>query len=310
LKEQEARVTNSATRTDFRTESNYSVPEKPSRKKTNSKILLLSLGAAVVILVIVAISISRHRTYVNPYDPGTLYQDTSKLLDNQSLSSESASNPVNNPGKDNSEILSSTGKNAQDGQSYFGQHSYDNQSGKNISSLNKKTGCISGNCYTGIGDYKFDNGDEYFGEWSDGARTGLGFYLWNEGTIYLGYFEYGKLEGDGYYMNLNANWDIGRFHNGELQQVEDLPISGCLLGNCYTGIAAKRWDNGDFYLGQFQDGYLTGYGRYEWGEGSWKDDWYIGYWRNNMRNGTGEYHYKNGTIQTGTFINNVFQDDL
>ena len=64
--------------------------------------------------------------------------------------------------------------------------------------------CLSGNCETGTGSARNDNGDMYYGTWLNGKPHGLGtvyFALENEayspGTFFTGRFSYGLADGMG-----------------------------------------------------------------------------------------------------------------
>ena len=45
----------------------------------------------------------------------------------------------------------------------------------------EKTGCISGNCQNGFGEWVFDNGDKHKGYWKNGKKNGQGTYTWASG---------------------------------------------------------------------------------------------------------------------------------
>jgi hypothetical protein len=58
--------------------------------------------------------------------------------------------------------------------------------------------CLSGNCRTGTGTYRFANGDEYAGSWLNGQMNGKGVYQFaNNRERYEGQFKAGKYEGQG-----------------------------------------------------------------------------------------------------------------
>jgi hypothetical protein len=70
--------------------------------------------------------------------------------------------------------------------------------------LFKSSQCISGNCESGTGSARNDNGDLYYGTWVNGRPHGLGtiyFDLENEdyspGTFFTGRFAYGLVDGMG-----------------------------------------------------------------------------------------------------------------
>ena len=46
----------------------------------------------------------------------------------------------------------------------------------NLSGLNAKTKCISGNCFNGSGTKVYSTGSKYVGEFKDGKENGTGTY--------------------------------------------------------------------------------------------------------------------------------------
>lgn len=63
------------------------------------------------------------------------------------------------------------------------------------------------------------------------------------------------------------------------------------------------------YDGDWVNGERTGKGIFIWGKGKWEGDRYVGDFINGFRTGYGKYIKKDGTIQEGKWINNVFQGD-
>lgn len=143
--------------------------------------------------------------------------------------------------------------------------------------ITAKAQCISGNCTDGIGTYLWDSGDEYTGEWNNGSRTGIGVYDWKDGSYYYGYFKDGKLDGKGVYIgNDDAKTTlIGYFRDGSLKEKDNFVETGCIIGNCDNGIGVYLWESDDVYIGEWKYGNRTGYGRYDWKDGSF----YTGYFK-------------------------------
>lgn len=81
----------------------------------------------------------------------------------------------------------------------------------------EKTGLIDGVMDNGIGLYRWENGDLYFGEWKDGKRTGFGTYLWGSGHSFTGHFNLGELHGEGVYLYPNGVKNIGEWASGKYQ---------------------------------------------------------------------------------------------
>ena len=66
--------------------------------------------------------------------------------------------------------------------------------------------CIIGNCYNGIGQYSYANGDGYVGNFIDGNRTGYGTYSYANGATYVGNFLDNEPTGQGKYTT-KSEWD-------------------------------------------------------------------------------------------------------
>lgn len=79
----------------------------------------------------------------------------------------------------------------------------------------EKTALIDGVMDNGIGLYRWENGDLYFGEWKDGKRKGFGTYLWGSGHSFTGHFNLGDLHGEGVYLYSNGVKKIGEWASGK-----------------------------------------------------------------------------------------------
>lgn len=164
----------------------------------------------------------------------------------------------------------------------------------------------------------FDNGDRYKGQKaSDGARTGLGIYKWSDGDYYLGNFSNSKI--DGYGMNLvqdgynvsNCNDCIvyvGNYSsdnksgkgtcydkNGNLIYYgffsNNKPDDAYPSTSNYSSYKFKAidYESGNKYIGETKDGKRSGYGVFVWASG---DAW-LGNWENDSRKGKGIYLWHN-----------------
>lgn len=71
----------------------------------------------------------------------------------------------------------------------------------------------------------------------------------------------------------------------------------CVKGNCLNGYSEYRFDNGDLYKGQFQNGNFSGQGILYCKSG----DKYLGNWENSVRVGKGRFEFVNGDIYLGVF---------
>ena len=135
---------------------------------------------------------------------------------------------------------------------------------------------ISGNCYDGFGRIKYDNGQEYIGEfkngdphgygqtmyinndmyigeYNNGKKHGLGIILYKNGNKYLGSFENGKQEGYAIKYEggtrLITEWDKGVLKKGGVKELKDK--TGCLKGKCnkLDGFGISINPNGSVIIG-------------------------------------------------------------
>ena len=65
------------------------------------------------------------------------------------------------------------------------------------------------------GDYRYDNGDRYRGEWKKGEKHGFGTYVWTNGHRYEGQWLAGQKSGSGQYTWSNGDRYVGEFHGGD-----------------------------------------------------------------------------------------------
>ncbi len=80
--------------------------------------------------------------------------------------------------------------------------------------------------------------------------------------------------------------------------------SGLVEGKSDKGIGLYRWDNGDYYLGEYEKGNRTGLGIYVWGSGNY----FQGYFKDNCLHGEGLCVFTDGSQMIGAWANDKFQD--
>jgi len=151
--------------------------------------------------------------------------------------------------------------------------------------------CWSGDCKNGYGDFIYDNGDTYSGEWKDGVRYGIGtyisriHYLSPSEDIYVGEWKDGKMHGQGTYTYVNGDKYVGEWKDGK----------------CH-GLGTHTYTSGSKYLGESKDDKRNGQGTYTYANG----DKYVGEWKDDKRDGQGAYTEANGTVTKGLWENDEF----
>ena len=199
----------------------------------------------------------------------------------------------------------------------------------------------------GQGTYIFSSGNKYVGEYKDGQRNGQGTFTWTDGEKYVGEYKDGQRSGQGIYIFADGRKEVGEFKNGKLNgyaityfangsidkegifkdneflyaQTKTLPNcpSSGYFHNCF---GLFKYDNGDKYLGEWQNDKSHGQGTYTWADGDiyigeYKNDlmdgrgtytWsagdkYVGEWQNDQRHGQGTYIYSTGNKYVGRYKN-------
>ncbi len=186
--------------------------------------------------------------------------------------------------------------------------------------------CLKGDCFNGSGSFRFSNGDLYSGEYKNGSQVGTGVYKWNNGDVYTGNFYNGYFDGYGLLKYASGQIDEGIWKNGVLVNNYEKPktnelksassknsgliinkqepeLVGCISGNCIDGYGIYNFNNGDYYKGDYVNGYRTGKGYYKWSNGNQ----YEGDFLYNTQNGKGIFVWNNGDVYGGDFVNNALQ---
>ncbi|MBF0293582.1 MAG: hypothetical protein HQL96_00215 [Magnetococcales bacterium] len=79
----------------------------------------------------------------------------------------------------------------------------------------RESNCRSGDCRNGTGTYRFDNGEEYVGEWRNGQRHGTGTYTYLNGEKYRGDWRDDRMEGKGTFHYLDGSRYEGEWRNNQ-----------------------------------------------------------------------------------------------
>lgn len=113
----------------------------------------------------------------------------------------------------------------------------------------------------GKGNYDFNNGFKYFGDWSYDEMHGFGAMTVHDKLLYEGCFEHNVFQGHGTLHNLQASEKKEiNFTSGDLS--EWLRYEGKFVKGMRDGFGILFFVNGDHYMGNFKEGNFEGQGTY------------------------------------------------
>ncbi|MGB3079792.1 MAG: caspase family protein [Saprospiraceae bacterium] len=126
------------------------------------------------------------------------------------------------------------------------------------------TQCLSGNCYNGIGKFRFQNGAIYEGHMIYGRLSGTGTLTYSNGDIYTGNWKLNKREGEGI-----------------LRTKDGLSYQGIFYNNQLNGKIKVEDTHGGYFEGDWVNGQPMGEGRYfssdgKFQSGEWSENGFVG----------------------------------
>ena len=132
------------------------------------------------------------------------------------------------------------------------------------------------NCF---GTFKYENGDEYYGEWKDGLHHGQGTYISKFKGDYVGEFKDGQYHGQGTFNYGDGSQFTGEWKNNSKQQ----------------GILTSP--DGYKYVGEFEDGKRHGRGTYTFPSGKRNRGYFVaGMYVPNICKNMATVKYSNGAV--------------
>ncbi|MDY6919329.1 MAG: C13 family peptidase [Pseudomonadota bacterium] len=163
----------------------------------------------------------------------------------------------------------------------------------------------------GWGTLRWNNGDEYQGQFADGLMQGHGSFDSPQRYRYAGQFHQGVMHGQGEIHFSNGSHYSGGFRQGVISGngiwavPGDHVYSGQLRHDRYHGRGQIQYDNGDRYQGRFVDGEFHGTGVYITDAG----DRYSGDFAGGIFSGKGALTHSDGSEHVGEFDNWRAQGD-
>jgi len=175
-----------------------------------------------------------------------------------------------------------------------------------------QSGCLSGDCKTGIGVLAYVDGSRYEGEFINGKIQGEGSFEYPNGDKYIGMFRNNLPDGKGIKIKadgskLSGNWAVGEYRGKEMEASEKI---GCIYGNCKDGQGTYVFPEAiATYTGGFVNSQCEGKGTIKYANG----DTYTGGFRLGKLNGEGTLILKDKTIikgewQDGEFLRSITYD--
>ncbi|MGZ5201766.1 MAG: hypothetical protein ACXWC4_18540, partial [Telluria sp.] len=129
------------------------------------------------------------------------------------------------------------------------------------------------------------DGDEYEGEFKDGAYHGLGHLKTSRNNEYTGEFANGLLV------------------KGQIKMADGSVYEGILANSKYDGYGILRGSNNDYYEGEYKAGRKHGFGMHRWPSGAT----YEGYYEDGLESGKGRYVFAGGDkVYEGNFVKGNF----
>ncbi|MCC7245571.1 MAG: caspase family protein [Saprospiraceae bacterium] len=190
-----------------------------------------------------------------------------------------------------------------------------------FTAANASAQCVSGDCRNGKGTYIYPSGARYVGEFQNGEINGVGVCYYTNGSKYSGEWRERFPDGKGTKTYSDGTkrtglWKKGRPVDESGKVLEEYIVqkkeervddgtniqSGCLLGDCKTGVGIFAYPDGSKYEGTFNNGKFEGEGKFWFANG----DRYVGAFRDNYPHGQGTRILKNGTEETGEWRQGEF----
>ena len=154
---------------------------------------------------------------------------------------------------------------------------------------------------SGNGTQVYSNGSIYIGDWAEDQKAGNGYFIWpDNGNIYDGIFAENVRNGEGTLYTLdrlrqNGIWEDDQLKEGEEQTLaqdgqetwtgeNNAVYTGVRTDGILNGMGSVRYENGNWYHGEFVNGLKDGEGIYYDVSSEY---FYFGEWKEGNREGKG-----------------------
>lgn len=79
--------------------------------------------------------------------------------------------------------------------------------------------CLKGDCQEGYGHFRWNSGDQYWGNFHRGKMHGYGVFYWTAGRKYIGNWALGQLHGEGTLLAANGSTKRGRWQRNRFVEL-------------------------------------------------------------------------------------------
>jgi len=141
---------------------------------------------------------------------------------------------------------------------------------------------------------KFENGDQYSGQWKSGKRDGHGTYVYANGDRYEGQYRENKRNGRGVFEYADKSKYVGEYRSdrkhglGVYTYPNGAMYEGAWLNGKKHGPGTHTFPSGARYDGAYKGDQMDGHGTYTYEDG----EWYSGTWREGKMHGEGKLKEK------------------
>ncbi|MEL7020089.1 MAG: hypothetical protein AAGK47_00645, partial [Bacteroidota bacterium] len=182
--------------------------------------------------------------------------------------------------------------------------------------------CVQGDCINGRGIYNYPSGAHYNGDFRNGEIHGVGVCYYSDGSNYRGNWKNRYPDGHGIKTYADGSKYKGLWKKGfpvdERGNVLDELVAkngglgtqidvqtGCLQGDCKTGVGVYAYADGSKYEGAFEEGKIQGNGTFTFPNG----DKYIGQFKAGYSHGEGTLYHSDGKKTVGQWHNGEYVND-
>ncbi len=157
----------------------------------------------------------------------------------------------------------------------------------------------------GWGTYSYETLGSYTGYFENNLRSGEGTFKWSDGGEYVGYWELDRLSGTGTYTApenyvLKGTFSGNKFIAGTVKTtIDDTAYTYYLEDGTFINAIDIDYSNGSNYHGDYKDGKINGTGIMNYSNG----DQYSGQFGSGLRAVIGTYTWKNGATYSGDWSN-------